>query len=51
MKEFDIEKLECKNIYKVPDDLSQNIQNNVMKEMKANLQLNIECKPAAEAFF
>ncbi|KMQ66629.1 hypothetical protein ACM46_03665 [Chryseobacterium angstadtii] len=36
MKEFDIEKLERKNIYKVPDDLFQNIQNNVMNEVKAN---------------
>jgi hypothetical protein len=34
MKEFDIEKLERKNIYKVPDDLFQNIQNNVMNEVK-----------------
>lgn len=36
MKEFDLEKLERKNIYKVPDDLFQNIQNNVMNEVKAN---------------
>ncbi|WP_080777351.1 hypothetical protein [Chryseobacterium phocaeense] len=36
MKEFDIEKLERKNIYKVPDDLFQNIQHNVMNEVKAN---------------
>ncbi|KFF22513.1 hypothetical protein [Chryseobacterium sp. JM1] len=36
MKEFDIEKLERKNIYKVPDDLFQNIQNSVMNEVKAN---------------
>ncbi|KFF09279.1 hypothetical protein [Chryseobacterium luteum] len=36
MKEFDIEKLERKNIYKVPDHLFENIQNNVMNEVKAN---------------
>ncbi|MCT2408747.1 hypothetical protein NZD88_14455 [Chryseobacterium antibioticum] len=36
MKEFDIEKLERKNIYKVPDDLFENIQNSVMNEVKAN---------------
>lgn len=36
MKEFDIEKLERKNIYKVPDDLFANIQSNVMNEVKAN---------------
>ncbi|REC80557.1 hypothetical protein DRF60_02310 [Chryseobacterium elymi] len=36
MKEFDIEKLERKNIYKVPDHLFENIQNNVMSEVKAN---------------
>lgn len=36
MKEFDIEKLERKNIYKVPDYLFENIQNNVMNEVKAN---------------
>lgn len=36
MKEFDLEKLERKNIYKVPDDLFQNIQSNVMNEVKAN---------------
>lgn len=36
MKEFDIEKLERKNIYKVPDDLFANIQSHVMNEVKAN---------------
>lgn len=34
MKQFDIEKLERKNIYKVPDDLFEKIQNNVMNEVK-----------------
>lgn len=34
MKEFDIEKLERKNIYKVPDDLFENIQSRVMSEVK-----------------
>ncbi|MBB6371272.1 hypothetical protein [Chryseobacterium shigense] len=34
MKEFDIEKLERKNIYKVPDHLFENIQNHVMNEVK-----------------
>lgn len=36
MKEFDIEKLERKNIYKVPDHLFENIQNHVMNEVKTN---------------
>ncbi|SHE53310.1 hypothetical protein [Chryseobacterium vrystaatense] len=36
MKEFDIEKLERKNIYKVPDDLFENIQNRVMNEVKVD---------------
>lgn len=35
MKEFDIEKLERKNIYKVPDNLFENIQEKVMSEVKA----------------
>lgn len=35
MKEFDIEKLERKNIYKVPDNLFENIQGRVMSEIKA----------------
>ncbi|MEI7487208.1 MAG: hypothetical protein WCJ72_07315 [Chryseobacterium sp.] len=35
MKEFDIEKLERKNIYKVPDNLFENIQEKVMNEVKA----------------
>lgn len=34
MKEFDIEKLERKNIYKVPDNLFENIQEKVMNEVK-----------------
>ncbi|MDR2238650.1 MAG: hypothetical protein LBE92_21175 [Chryseobacterium sp.] len=34
MKEFDIEKLERKNIYKVPDHLFENIQERVMSEVK-----------------
>ena len=36
MKEFDIEKLERKNIYTVPDNLFQNIQENVMNDIKAS---------------
>ncbi len=36
MKDFDIEKLERKNIYKVPDYLFENIQENVMKDVRAN---------------
>ncbi|PIF43834.1 hypothetical protein CLU96_0750 [Chryseobacterium sp. 52] len=36
MKEFDIEKLERKNIYKVPDDLFANIQSSVMNEVKVD---------------
>lgn len=36
MKEFDIEKLERKNIYKVPDNLFENIQGRVMNDVKAN---------------
>lgn len=35
MKEFDIEKLERKNIYKVPDNLFENIQEKVMNDVKA----------------
>lgn len=35
MKEFDIEKLERKNIYKVPDDMFKNIQDSVMKDVQA----------------
>ncbi|GAB0154805.1 hypothetical protein CHRYSEOSP005_00650 [Chryseobacterium sp. Alg-005] len=34
MKEFDIEKLERKNIYKVTDQLFENIQEKVMSEVK-----------------
>ncbi|MBK1894773.1 hypothetical protein JHL15_03260 [Chryseobacterium sp. YIM B02567] len=36
MKEFDIEKLERKNIYKVPDDMFNTIQERVMNDVKAN---------------
>lgn len=36
MKEFDIEKLERKNIYKVPDDMFSSIQERVMNDVKAN---------------
>jgi hypothetical protein len=36
MKEFDIEKLERKNIYKVPDHLFANIQENVMNDIKTS---------------
>lgn len=36
MKDFDIEKLERKNIYRMPDDLFENIQEKVMNEVKAN---------------
>ncbi|EJL75128.1 hypothetical protein PMI13_00605 [Chryseobacterium populi] len=36
MKEFDIEKLERKNIYKVPDNLFENIQEKVMNEVKVD---------------
>jgi hypothetical protein len=35
MKEFDIEKLERKNIYKVPDNLFENIQEKVINDVKA----------------
>ncbi|MCW3160716.1 hypothetical protein [Chryseobacterium oryctis] len=35
MKEFDLEKLERKNIYKVPDNLFENIQERVMNDVKA----------------
>lgn len=35
MKEFDIEKLERKNIYTVPDNLFENIQEKVMNDVKA----------------
>ncbi|ASK31227.1 hypothetical protein CEY12_14445 [Chryseobacterium sp. T16E-39] len=36
MKEFDIEKLERKNIYKVPDNMFDSIQERVMNDVKAN---------------
>ncbi|MCJ7933963.1 MAG: hypothetical protein MUW56_10090 [Chryseobacterium sp.] len=36
MKEFDIEKLERKNIYTVPDRLFENIQENVMNDIKTS---------------
>ncbi len=34
MKEFDIEKLERKNIYTVPENLFENIQERVMNDIK-----------------
>ncbi|RQO39489.1 hypothetical protein DBR39_10985 [Chryseobacterium sp. KBW03] len=36
MKEFDIEKLERKNIYTVPDNMFDNIQENVMNDIKTS---------------
>ncbi|MCE3075131.1 hypothetical protein [Chryseobacterium gwangjuense] len=36
MKEFDIEKLERKNIYTVPENLFENIQEKVMNDVKVN---------------
>jgi hypothetical protein len=36
MKEFDIEKLERKNIYTVPDNMFENIQENVMNDIKTS---------------
>ncbi len=36
MKEFNIEKLERKNIYTVPDNLFENIQENVMNDIKTS---------------
>lgn len=36
MKEFDLEKLERKNIYTVPDHLFENIQENVMNDIKTS---------------
>ena len=36
MKEFDIEKLERKNIYTVPDNLFENIQESVMNDIKTS---------------
>lgn len=41
MKEFDIEKLERKNIYKVPDNLFENIQERVMNDVKVNTKAPI----------
>lgn len=38
MKEFDIEKLERKNIYRVPDQLFENIQERVMSEVKTEIK-------------
>jgi hypothetical protein len=34
MKEFDIEKLERKNIYTIPDNLFENIQQNVINDLQ-----------------
>ncbi|MDW9381271.1 hypothetical protein [Chryseobacterium sp. JV558] len=36
MKEFDIEKLERKNIYTVPDNMFENIQEKVMNDIKTS---------------
>ncbi len=36
MKEFNLDNLERKNIYKVPDNLFENIQERVMNDVKAN---------------
>jgi hypothetical protein len=36
MKEFDIEKLERKNIYTVPENLFENIQESVMNDIKTS---------------
>jgi len=36
MKEFDIEKLERKNIYTVPDNMFENIQEKVLNDIKAS---------------
>ena len=36
MKEFDIEKLERKNIYTVPDNMFENIQESVMNDIKTS---------------
>lgn len=41
MKEFDIEKLERKNIYKVPDNFFENIQEKVMNDVKENTKAPI----------
>ncbi|MEG0928233.1 MULTISPECIES: hypothetical protein [Chryseobacterium] len=38
MKEFDIEKLERKNIYKVPDNLFENIQEGILNDIKTEKQ-------------
>lgn len=41
MKDFDIEKLERKNIYKVPDHFFENIQEKVMNDVKADKKVPI----------
>lgn len=38
MRDFDIEKLERKNIYRMPDDLFETVQEKVMSEVKAGKQ-------------
>ena len=38
MKEFDIEKLERKNIYTVPDNMFENIQEKVLNDIKTSKQ-------------
>lgn len=45
MKEFDLESLERKNIYKVPENLFENIQERVLSEVKEEFDLeNLERK-------
>lgn len=39
MKEFDIEKLERKNIYTVPEDLFENLQGRVLSGLKTEIDL------------
>ena len=34
MKDFDLDKLERKNIYKLPENIFENIQDKVLSEMK-----------------
>lgn len=41
MKEFDIEKLERKNIYKVPDNLFENIQESILNDIKTEKKVPV----------
>lgn len=41
MKEFNLDNLERKNIYKVPDNLFENIQERVMNDVKADKRVPI----------